>query len=69
MMTLLLALTMLWPLGVAGAVVWQVYRTPAVTRRYFPLLWLSAAWPAVLLAFAGEAQWSVDVWMLGDNGS
>ncbi|KPQ20396.1 MULTISPECIES: complex I subunit 5 family protein [unclassified Halomonas] len=65
MMTLLLALTMLWPLGVAGAVVWQVYRTPAVTRRYFPLLWLSAAWPAVLLAFAGEAQWSVDVWMLG----
>lgn len=65
MMTLLLALSLLWPLAVSGVVIWHAYRTPEVLRDYFSLLWLSAAWPALLLAYGGEAQWRVDAWMLG----
>lgn len=65
MMTLLLLAALLWPLCVAGNVVWQAYRTPVATRRYFSLIWLSASWPALLLAYAGEAQWMVEAWMLG----
>ncbi|MEA2117187.1 proton-conducting transporter membrane subunit [Halovibrio sp. HP20-50] len=65
MMTLLLALSLLWPLGVAGVVIWQTYRTPSARRDYFSVRWLSAAWPALLLAYGGEAQWTIDAWMLG----
>ncbi|MFN2410326.1 MAG: proton-conducting transporter membrane subunit [Halomonas sp.] len=65
MMSLLLALSLLWPLGVAMGVVGQVCRTPAGKRDYFSWWWLSAAWPALLLAYGGEAQWTIDVWMLG----
>ncbi|GEN27231.1 hypothetical protein HVA01_08770 [Halovibrio variabilis] len=65
MMTLLLALSLLWPLAVAGVVIWQTYRTPSARRDYCSVLWLSAAWPALLLAYGGEAQWTIDAWMLG----
>ncbi|WP_249978603.1 complex I subunit 5 family protein [Vreelandella olivaria] len=65
MMSLLLWVALIWPLCVAANVVWQAYRTPVVTRRYFTLLWLSASWPALLLAYGGEAQWVIDAWMLG----
>ncbi|RUR29555.1 hypothetical protein ELY33_13145 [Vreelandella andesensis] len=65
MITLLLLAALLWPLCVAGSTVWQAYRTPAASRDYFPLLWISASWPALLLAFSGEVQWTIDAWMLG----
>ncbi len=65
MMTLLLALALLWPLGVAGYTLWNAYRRPATQRGYFSLLWLSAVWPALLLAYAGEAHWTINAWMLG----
>lgn len=65
MMTLLLVIALLWPLCVAGSVVWHAYRTPASTRRYFSLAWLSASWPALLLAYGGEAEWVLDALMLG----
>ncbi|HSP31717.1 MAG TPA: proton-conducting transporter membrane subunit, partial [Halomonas sp.] len=66
MMTLLLGLALLWPLGVAGCAVWNAYRTnPAEQHGHFSVLWLSAAWPALLLAYCGEAQWTIDAWMLG----
>ncbi|MGO2579545.1 MAG: complex I subunit 5 family protein [Halomonas sp.] len=65
MMTLLLALSLLWPLCVAGCSAWHAYRTPSSRRDYFSLLWVSAAWPALLLAYGGEAQWTIDAWMLG----
>jgi hypothetical protein len=29
------------------------------------MLWVSAAWPALLLAYAGDVQWTMDAWMLG----
>lgn len=65
MMTLLLALSLLWPVGVAMLLVGHVYRTPVGKRDYFSWLWLSAAWPALLLAYGGEAQWTIEAWMLG----
>lgn len=65
MMTLLLTLALLWPLGVMGHAVWLCYRFPNARRDYFSMLWLSTAWPALLLAYVGEAQWTMDVWMLG----
>ncbi|SER88448.1 Proton-conducting membrane transporter [Vreelandella subterranea] len=65
MMSLLLVLSLLWPLGVAMLVAWQVYRAPAGRHDYFSWWWLSAAWPALLLAYGGEVQWTIDVWMLG----
>ncbi|MFB9866415.1 complex I subunit 5 family protein [Vreelandella sulfidaeris] len=73
MMSLLLALSLLWPLAIAGSVVWGAYRRPQAGRQaghregngYFSLLWISAAWPALLLAYGGEAQWTMDIWMLG----
>lgn len=65
MMSLLLVLSLLWPLGVVMWVVGQIYRTPAGKHDYFSWWWLSAAWPALLLAFSGEAQWTIEVWMLG----
>lgn len=65
MMTLLLALSLLWPLAVSGVAIWHAYRTPEAQRDYFSLLWLSAAWPALLLAYGGEAQWVIDAWMMG----
>ncbi|CAO1666761.1 NADH:quinone oxidoreductase/Mrp antiporter transmembrane domain-containing protein [Halomonas sp. NYA30] len=65
MITLLLTLALLWPFGVMGHAVWLAYRTPEAQRDYFSVLWLSAAWPALLLAYVGEAQWTMDAWMLG----
>jgi formate hydrogenlyase subunit 3/multisubunit Na+/H+ antiporter MnhD subunit len=65
MMTLLLTLALLWPLCVAAYAVWNAYHTPTAQRGYFSVLWLSAAWPALLLAYGGESQWTVDAWMLG----
>ena len=65
MMTLLLILALLWPLCVALIAVWHAYRTPYAQREYFSMLWLSAAWPALLLAYGAEAQWVIDAWMLG----
>lgn len=65
MMTLLLVLSLLWPLAVAGHTLWIAYRVPAAQQNYLSLLWLSAVWPALLLAFIGEAQWVIDAWMLG----
>lgn len=65
MMTLLLLLALLWPLGVAANVVWQTYRTPVITRRYMTLCWLGASWPALMLAYGGDARWVIDAWMLG----
>lgn len=65
MMTMLLALALLWPLVVIGWTLWSAYRAPAAYQSYFSALWLSAAWPALLLAYGGEAQWTVDAWMLG----
>lgn len=67
MMTLLLLAALLWPLCVAGNVVWQGYRTPVAARRYFTWVWITASWPAFLLAYAGEAQWIVEAWMLGGD--
>jgi len=67
MTTLLLLAALLWPLCIAGSTVWQVYRTPAASRDYFSLLWVSASWPALLLAFSGEAQWTINAWMLGGD--
>lgn len=65
MMTLGLLLALLWPLCVALSVVWRVYRTPATRRTYCSLLWLSASWPALLLAYGGESKWTLGAWMLG----
>lgn len=65
MMTLLLLAALLWPLCAAGNVVWQAYQTPSARRNYFPLVWLTASWPALLLAYGGEAHWSIAAWMLG----
>lgn len=65
MMTLLLWVTLVWPLCVVGGVLWQAKRVPLATRRYVTLAWLSAPWPALLLAFGGEAQWLINAWMLG----
>lgn len=65
MMTLLLITALLWPLCIAGNVVWQAYRTPVAARHYFTLTWLTASWPALLLAYGGEAQWVIEAWMLG----
>lgn len=65
MMTLGLLLALLWPLCVAFSVVWHAYRTPATCRTYCSLLWLSAAWPALLLAYGGQAEWALGAWMLG----
>lgn len=65
MTTLLLALALFWPLGIAGGAVWNAYRTPAAQRGYFSILWVSAAWPALLLAYGGEARWVLEAWMLG----
>ncbi|MGM0833432.1 complex I subunit 5 family protein [Halomonas qinghailakensis] len=65
MITLLLLAALLWPLCVAGTTIWQAYRTPAASRDYFSMLWVSASWPALLLAFSGEVQWSISAWMLG----
>ena len=65
MMTMLLALALLWPLVVIGWTLWSAYRAPAAYQSYFSALWLSAAWPALLLAYGGEAQWTMDAWMLG----
>ncbi|MGE6607570.1 proton-conducting transporter membrane subunit [Halomonas sp. NPDC076908] len=65
MMTLLLALSLVWPLCVAGSAIWHTYRAPVAQGSYFSLLWISAAWPALLLAYVGEAQWVMDAWMLG----
>jgi len=65
MMTLLLTLALLWPLCVAAYAVWNAYHTPTAQRGYFSVLWLSAAWPALLLAYGGESQWTIDAWMLG----
>ncbi|MGP8291116.1 proton-conducting transporter transmembrane domain-containing protein [Vreelandella zhanjiangensis] len=69
MITLLLVSALCWPLCVMLLGVWQAYRTPAVQRRYFSWWWLSAAWPALLLAYAGESQWIIDAWMLGGQWS
>ncbi|MBZ5486217.1 hypothetical protein HW452_01585 [Halomonas aquamarina] len=69
MITLLLVLALGWPLCVSALCVWQAYRTPVARRRYFSCWWLSAAWPALLLAYAGEAQWEMDAWMLGGRWS
>ncbi|RUR55212.1 proton-conducting transporter membrane subunit [Vreelandella populi] len=69
MITLLLILALCWPLCIALAVVWQAYRTPASQRRYLSWWWVSAAWPSFLLAYAGEAQWVIDAWMLGGQWS
>lgn len=65
MMTLLLGLSLLWPLSVVGITLWRAYRQPVAQQHYFSWVWLSAAWPALLLAFGGEAQWVIDAWMLG----
>ena len=65
MMTLLLTLALLWPFVVMAHAVWRSYRTPSAQRDYFSVWWLSAAWPALLLAYVGEAHWTLDVWMLG----
>lgn len=65
MNTLLLLAALLWPLCVAGNTVWHAYQTPAASRHYCSLLWVSAAWPALLLAYIGEAQWTIDAWILG----
>lgn len=69
MMTMLLALALLWPLAVAGWTLWVACRTPAERQNYFSTLWLSAAWPALLLAYVGEAEWTIDAWMLGGEWS
>lgn len=69
MMTLLLALTLLWPLAVVGWTLCNAYRISAARHGYFSVLWLSAAWPALLLAYGGEAQWTIDAWMLGGEWS
>ncbi|WP_172117274.1 proton-conducting transporter transmembrane domain-containing protein [Halomonas hibernica] len=69
MITLLLVITLCWPICVSLMGVWKAYRTPATHRRYFSWVWLSAAWPALLLAYIGEAQWVIDAWMLGGHWS
>ncbi|MBS3670038.1 complex I subunit 5 family protein [Vreelandella boliviensis] len=69
MITILLALALLWPLVVVGWTLWIAYRTPPQQQGYFSALWLSAAWPALLLAYGGEAHWTIDGWMLGGEWS
>ncbi|PJX14921.1 hypothetical protein CWI66_04955 [Halomonas sp. 141] len=65
MTTLLLVVALLWPLCVAAGAVWHAYRTPSAQRRYCSWLWVSAAWPALLLAYMGEGRWVLEAWMLG----
>ncbi|GGC88701.1 complex I subunit 5 family protein [Vreelandella lutescens] len=65
MSSLLLAVALLWPLVVAGSTVWCAYQVPAHQRNYVSMLWVSAAWPALLLAYVGEFQWTINAWMLG----
>ena len=69
MITLLLVFALCWPLCVALAGVWKAYRTPTFQRHYLSWWWVSAAWPSLLLAYAGEAQWVIDIWMLGGQWS
>ncbi|WP_422103584.1 proton-conducting transporter membrane subunit [Vreelandella sp.] len=65
MSSLLLAVALLWPLFVAGSTVWCAYQVPVHQREYVSMLWVSAAWPALLLAYVGEFQWTINAWMLG----
>ena len=65
MSSLLLVVALLWPLFVAGSTVWCAYRVPVQQRHFISMLWVSAAWPALLLAYAGDVQWTMDAWMLG----
>lgn len=65
MSSLLLVAALLWPLVVAGSTVWCAYQVPAHQRDYVSLLWVSAPWPALWLAYVGEFQWTIDAWMLG----
>ncbi|WP_447553680.1 complex I subunit 5 family protein [Vreelandella sp. EE22] len=66
-MTALFLVTLLWPLCVALGVIGQAFGVSAKRRRNFSLWWLSASWPALALAFVGEAQWSWSAWMLGGD--
>ncbi|WP_447529487.1 proton-conducting transporter transmembrane domain-containing protein [Vreelandella sp. TE19] len=66
-MTALFLLALGWPVAVAAGVIWQALRVPAAKRGFFNVWWLSASWPALALAFVGEAQWSWSAWMLGGH--
>lgn len=60
-MTLVFVMALLWPLCVALRSAWQRLRGyPALDA-----VWLSAAWPALALAFLGEGAWQWPAWMLG----
>ncbi|MFG6667094.1 proton-conducting transporter membrane subunit [Halomonas sp. HNIBRBA4712] len=63
-MTALFLLALAWPLCVALGAAGQAFRASA-RRRYFGLSWVSAAWPALALAFAGEGAWEWAPWLLG----
>lgn len=69
MITLLLIFALGWPLCIALLGTWQAYRTPAAQRCYLSWWWVSAAWPSLLLAYVGEAQWVMNAWMLGGQWS
>lgn len=60
---LLLALG--WPLCVALLGVRERFTTPLGERDHLGWLWVSAAWPAVLLATLGEHQWLISGLLLG----
>ncbi len=69
MTTLLLAVALLWPLCVAAGAVWHAYRTPPAQRRYCSWLWVSAAWPALLLAYMAEGRWVLEAGCWGLVGA
>ncbi|MDR5897664.1 proton-conducting transporter membrane subunit [Halomonas vilamensis] len=60
---LLLALG--WPLMMALLSLARVYSHATQPHVYLTWGWVSAPWPALLLAFLGEAQWVMESWLLG----
>ncbi|MCS2609622.1 complex I subunit 5 family protein [Halomonas dongshanensis] len=80
MTTLLFVLALLWPLAVAALTLAarlspRPEKAPGVASdlslrfsrvfRPFSWLWVSASWPALLLAVSGEARWQWEGFMLG----
>lgn len=62
-MVLLLAIG--WPLMMALLSLTRFYTHSTQRHVYLTWGWVSAPWPALLLAFLGEAQWVMEGWLLG----
>ncbi|MYL22345.1 hypothetical protein GLV89_00805 [Halomonas alkaliantarctica] len=63
---LVLPLALGWPLVLSLKSLARFYmQSPEKQPVYLTWAWVSAPWPALLLPFLGEAQWTMDSWLLG----